>query len=98
MLANKDLVVETIAYLENPPSREQLKTLLGQLGLPASTLIRSGDMLFNKHYSDLNLADSDAVLDALCAHPALLQRPIVIKGSRAVIARPPQRIEELLDQ
>jgi arsenate reductase len=49
-------------------------------------------------YAELGLAtaDRDSLLDALAEHPIMLQRPILVRGDRAVIARPPERVRELL--
>ncbi len=83
-----------IDYLKNPPGVEALRSL----GLPARALIRDNE----DEYAELNLSDpakSDAELfEAIAQHPILLQRPIVVTGNRALIARPPERVHELLKQ
>lgn len=80
-----------INYLIDPPSLAQLKGL----GLAAPALIRQTDPL----YAELGLPDDlddQAIYDALVKHPALIQRPIVVAGGRALICRPPERVWELL--
>lgn len=81
---------EVIDYLQDPPDVEELQTLLQRLALPARELLRSGE----DEYQALGLADPSlpeaALLAAIAAHPRLLQRPIVVNGERAVIARPPE--------
>lgn len=83
-----------IDYLKNPPSAQALRSL----GLPARALIRDNE----DEYAQLNLSDptkSDTELfEAIARHPILLQRPIVIAGRRALIARPPERVHEFFDQ
>lgn len=79
--------VETIEYLKTPPQRDQLKTLIEKLDVPASELLReqAGDG-----------GDDNAIIDALLADPKRLQRPIIEDDTRAIIARPPERADEFL--
>ena len=81
-----------IEYLKTPPDVETLRSL----GLPAREIIRDNE----DEYAALNLADpskTDAELFAAIAqHPILLQRPIIVAGKRAVVARPPERVNELI--
>jgi arsenate reductase len=90
---HQPLVIE---YLKTPPGEGDLRTLLKQLNLPARELLRSGE----DDYQALGLADPSltdaALLQAIAAHPQLLQRPIVVRGGRAVIARPPELLLQLL--
>lgn len=83
-------------YLENPPTTAELKKLLAQLGVGPRQLLRTGE----DAYKELNLKDeslSDAALiKAMAAHPKLIERPIAIKGERAVIGRPPENVLALL--
>ncbi|MCV2366704.1 arsenate reductase (glutaredoxin) [Roseateles oligotrophus] len=88
--------VEVIDYLKAPLALAELSDLQQKLGLPARELLRSGE----DEYAALGLARpelSDAeLLAAIAAHPNLLQRPIVIKGERAMIARPPELLNRFL--
>ncbi|MCG3150223.1 MAG: putative protein YfgD [Verrucomicrobiae bacterium] len=79
-----------IEYLKTPPDVNTLRSFR----LPARELIRDNE----DEYAALKLADkSDAeLLDAIVKHPILLQRPIVVRGNRAVVARPPEKVTELL--
>ncbi|QPF72948.1 arsenate reductase (glutaredoxin) [Roseateles sp. DAIF2] len=96
LLQARGLDPEVVDYLQNPPQPGELRSLLAQLGLPARELLRSGE----EEYASLGLADAslsdEAVLQAIAAHPKLLQRPIVVHGERAVIARPPELLLQLL--
>lgn len=83
-------------YLDQPPSRAELEELLGMLGVEdPREIMRTGERI----YRELGLRDADheALLEAIVAHPILLERPIVVRGSRAVVARPPERVVELLE-
>lgn len=85
-----------IEYLKTPPSREQLKETLRLLGIAPRELLRRGE----EEYAMLNLDNpelgDDAILDAMVAHPRLIERPIVIHDGKAIIGRPPQRVLEIL--
>jgi arsenate reductase len=87
---------EYVRYLESTPTRAELEHVLGLLGTddPIAIARRGED-----RWKELALdgADRDAVLDALAANPILIERPIVIRGDRAVVARPPEKVLELLD-
>jgi len=97
ILEEHGIQADYIRYLETAPSRVDLESLLAKLGTDdPRTILRIKDPV----YADLGLdcADRDQLLDAMAANPILIQRPIVIFGDRAVLARPPERLLELLDQ
>lgn len=94
LLLARDVDVEIISYLQHPPSAADLRELLRRLGLPARDLLRRS-IPEAAHLLDPGIGE-DAVLDALHANPAWLQRPIFVIGDRAVIARPPERMLDLL--
>ena len=96
LLAERGVPVERVQYLDEPPSRAEVERVLGLLGTDdPRVLMRTGEPL----YAELGLADAgrDELLDALAAHPSLIERPVVVRGDRAVVARPPERLLELLD-
>jgi arsenate reductase len=83
----------TRRYLEDPPSRAELEAVLVKLGTDDPRLIvRTGEPA----YAGLEAADRDELLDAMVAHPELVERPIAIRGDRAVLGRPPERVLDLL--
>ncbi|MDP3976467.1 MAG: arsenate reductase (glutaredoxin) [Pseudomonas sp.] len=96
LLEARGLTPTIVRYLETPPSAAQLGDLLGKLGIGARQLLRSGE----DQYRTLNLADpalSEAqLIEAMVAHPQLIERPILIVGNQAVIGRPPEKVLEIL--
>jgi arsenate reductase len=96
ILRERGVDANYVRYLEQAPTREQLEEVLAKLGTDdPREMIRTKE----PEYKDLGLASAgrDQLLDAMVAHPILIQRPIVIRGDRAVIARPPDRLLALLD-
>lgn len=96
ILEERGLDVDYIRYLENTPSRSDLEDVLRKLGTDDPRhIVREKEPV----YAELGLdgADRDQLLDAMVANPILIQRPIVIHGDRAVVARPPERLLEILD-
>lgn len=82
-------------YLEEPLGREELEVLQRCLGRPIREWIRSGESA----YAEAGLgpdASETALRDAVAAHPILMERPIAVRGARAVVGRPPERVLELL--
>ena len=96
LLEERGVAADYVRYLDDVPSRADLERVLALLGTDDPLAItRTGETL----YQELGLegAGRDTILDALATHPILIERPIAIRGDRAVVARPPERILELLD-
>ena len=95
LLENKNIDASVVKYLEQTPTKEQLIDVLKKLNMKASQLLRTGEDV----YKDLNLKDIDdeeKIIEAMVQNPILIERPIIIKGKSAVIARPIENLEELL--
>jgi arsenate reductase len=95
LLADKGVEAEVVRYLDVPPSRRDLHRLMALLGIDdPRAMMRTAEPV----YAELGLdeASADELLDAITVHPILLERPIFVVGDRAVIARPPERLLELL--
>jgi arsenate reductase (glutaredoxin) len=95
ILADKGVDADYVRYLDQAPTRERLVELMGMLGIDdPRAMMRTGEPV----YRQLGLAGAgrDELLDAVVAHPVLLERPIVVREGRAVIARPPECVLEFL--
>ena len=95
IVAERGIEADIVNYLDTPPGKEELRALLGKLGMTPRELVRSGEAVFKEQYAGRELSD-EQWLDALVAHPILIERPIVVRGDKAVVARPPERVLELL--
>ncbi|CAB1275665.1 arsenate reductase (glutaredoxin) [Candidatus Nitrosacidococcus tergens] len=96
LIHDQDIDPEIVEYLTAPPTFDQLVKILNLLGKPPRELIRQGEPEYKIHGLDNpNLSDKE-LIEAMCAYPILIERPIVLAGGRAVIGRPPESILEIL--
>jgi len=96
ILENKSLNPRIVEYLDNPPTRQELKKIIDMLGISARDLLRTTEQIYEDAKLDWEVLSEDEIIAAICQHPALLQRPIVVSGERAVIGRPPARVLEII--
>ncbi len=82
---------EVVRYLDTPPDRATLESIVAKLEDPVESLVRKGDAKSNG-VALPDLTDSDAVVELLVAHPELMERPVLVKGDRAIIGRPTERV------
>ena len=98
LLEENEVNPEIVYYLDKPPTPAELKALLGKLGMSLREILRSSE----PEFEELGLGDEalsdEIVLDLVCKHPRLIQRPIVVQGERAVLGRPPENVFELLGE
>ena len=96
LLQERDVDLDVVRYLENPPDEAALRELLGQLGMTPLELMRRGEA----RYRELGLKGPDVSDDerirAMAENPILIERPIFTTRGKAVIGRPPERVLELL--
>ena len=95
ILEERGVGADYYRYLDNHPSRRELERVKSRLGFDdPRQMMRTGERV----YKELDIADAghDALLDAMVDHPILIERPLVIRGDRAVIARPPEKLLDLL--
>lgn len=94
-LSNKGVEFEVKEYLLNVPTIGELKDLITKLGIKPEELIRKGEDDYKNNFKGKSLSE-DEWIKAMVTFPKLIERPIVLKNGKAVIARPTERIEELL--
>ncbi len=95
LLQEKGVEPEVILYLENPPTKQELKSVLEMLGIRPEQLVRKGEPVFKEKFKDKKLTDAQWI-DAMIANPKLIERPIVVEKCRAVIGRPPENVLQLI--
>ncbi|WP_257294817.1 arsenate reductase (glutaredoxin) [Endozoicomonas sp. YOMI1] len=96
ILEQQGISPEVVLYLETPPDADQLKAILGKLGINARDLLRKGE----QEFKDNNLKDpsltEEQLINFMCEFPRLIERPIVVNGEKARIGRPPESVLEIL--
>ena len=93
-----DLAVEyeIIDYLNNPPTVDELQSLAIKMGVKARDFIRTQEAVFKELNLQPRLDDDRVMFQKMSENPKLIERPIAVKGDRAVLGRPPERIREFL--
>jgi len=94
-LEEKGETIEIVKYLEKTPSHKELKQVIELLGIKPIELVRTQEIDWKENFKGKNLTD-DEIIEAMVAHPRLIERPIAIKGTRAVIGRPPEKVLDIL--
>ncbi len=96
LLTERDINPDIVLYLDNTPNAETLKQIISTLGITPRDLLRSKEA----EYKDLNLQDAtisdDEIITAMSKHPRLIERPIYLKGGKAIIGRPPEQVLEIV--
>jgi len=94
LIREKGVEPEIVEYLETPPSAAELKDILSKLGMTAAQIVRKKEA--KEEGIDVGALDNDALIEALVAHPRAIERPIVVKGAKAVMGRPPENVIDLV--
>lgn len=87
---------EKVNYYIEPFSKKKLKELLNKMNMKPSELLRKNDVVYKKLKSKMEKLSEDEILNLMVENPDLVQRPIVEVGNKAILARPPEKIKELL--
>lgn len=95
MLKEQTQELEIVEYLKTSPDVRELKELLIKLGIKPFDLVRKSETIYKERFSGKEYTDEEWIR-ILAQHPSLIERPIIVKGDKAVIARPPEKIYELL--
>jgi arsenate reductase len=88
---------QVIEYLRTPPTAAELEAIVAKLGIKPEELVRKGEAVYREKYAGKTLTDAEWIA-AMVRDPILIERPIVITGTRAVIGRPPSLVLELIGQ
>lgn len=86
---------EIIKYLDNPPTFEELGNLLNKLNYRPIDLVRQKESIWIDNFKGKDLTDSQ-IISALAENPILIERPIVIIGDKAIVARPPEKLNDFI--
>ena len=95
ILENEKVNFQVIKYMDQLLGIEELKEIIRLLKIQPLELVRINESIWKENFKSLELSDVD-IIAAMAKHPQLIERPIVINGTKAVIGRPPQRILEIL--
>ncbi len=95
LIESKGINPEIILYLEDTPDETHLKKLLKYLKISAEDLVRKGESIYKSDYKGKKMTEAQWI-KAMVKHPKLIERPIVIKGRKGVLGRPPENVLELL--
>lgn len=94
LLREAKIEPEIIDYLKTSVSFDELSAVLEKLGIPAIDLVRKNEKIWKESFKNKTLTEKE-VIQAMIDNPKLIERPIVIKGNKAVIGRPPENIKQL---
>ena len=95
ILNNSKQDFEVVDYIKNPLSEVEIKDILKKLDFSPIQLVRKNEAIWKENYKGKDLSDSE-IIKAMSTHPKLIERPIVVKGDKAVIGRPSENISALL--
>ena len=96
-LDENNVAFEIIDFVEHPLSEMELKTVLKKLNMNVQEIIRKNETLFREKFSDKNLSDEEWI-KVLIENPELIQRPILIKGSVAMVGRPIENVKFFIEK
>ncbi len=95
ILKDANVDFEIIEYLKTPLSKKEITEIVGKLNIDPIDLIRKNETDWKENFKGKEMSN-EQVIDAMVAYPKLIERPIVIRGDKAVLGRPPEKIVSLL--
>ncbi len=95
LLRDNGIEPQIVEYLKDTPDEEELRKLLMKLHLRPTDILRTGEALYKQKLKGLKLTDEEWIR-VMVENPSLIERPIVVKGHKAVLGRPPENVLELL--
>ena len=97
LLEERGIDFDRVDYHVEPLTEGQIRELVRKTGRPARALFRASSPVYEDHHLADREPDDDEAIALMAVHPTLMQRPVVVRGDRAVLARPIERVLELLD-
>ena len=94
--AELGVAADIVLYLKTPPDADTLRSIIAKLEDPVTDLVRRDSLWRKLGLTDADAATEDQVVDLLVRHKQLLQRPVVVTTTKAIIGRPKERVRELL--
>jgi len=94
LIKDAGVEVEIVEYLNTIPTAEDLKMILMKLNLKPTDILRKGEAVYKEKFKNSNFND-DEWIKVMLEYPKLIERPIVVKGNKAILGRPPQKVLEL---
>ena len=95
ILTEKGHKPQIVEYLQHVPNKKEIADILKLLGISAEKLIRKGEEVYKEKFKGKLLSEEEWI-QAMVENPKLIERPIVVNGSKAVVGRPPERVLEIL--
>lgn len=95
LIEEKGIEPEIILYLEEPPTQKELKELIALLKIKPEALLRKGEKIYKEEFKGKDLSDAEWI-KVMIKNPKLIERPIVVKGKKAIIGRPPENVLKLI--
>lgn len=95
LLENKTDDFKIVKYLENTPSEKELSEIIDKLGISPIELVRKNEAIWKEEFKGKDMSDKE-LISAMITYPKLIERPIVIKGKKAIIGRPPEKVLTLI--
>ncbi|MCU7935230.1 MAG: arsenate reductase (glutaredoxin) [Candidatus Thiodiazotropha sp. (ex Dulcina madagascariensis)] len=96
LLQDRGIAPKVVEYLKTPPDKATLTHILDLLGLEPRDLMRKKEKEYQAHRLDDPALGREQLIEAMIAHPKLIERPIVINNDKAMIGRPPEKVAEIL--
>jgi arsenate reductase len=97
LLESRGIEFDRVDFHVEPLSEDEIREIVRKTGRPARTLFRASERVYEEHHLADREPDDDEAIALMAAHRQLMQRPVVVRGDRAVLARPVERVLELLD-
>lgn len=94
LIKEKGIEPEIVRYLETPPTKEELDTIIQQLGILPSQLLRKGEKVYKENFKGKDISEEEWI-DLMIQYPKLIERPIVVHDGKAILGRPPENVIEL---